>query len=52
MEGKAFRGEVLSIQKAKSFFFFFLYLLWLETKMSTLDGPSTLVQFIDWLGFR
>ena len=29
---------------------FFEYLHWLETKMSIIDGPTTLIQFIDWVG--
>ena len=41
-----FRNEVLSIQRVE---YFFIYLLWSETKMSVVDGPSTIVQFIDWV---
>ena len=36
----------LSIQRLKSSF---VYLLWSETKMSIKDGPSTLVDFVDWV---
>ena len=36
----------------RSSLFFFFYLLWLEIKMSILDGSSTLVQFIDWVGSK
>ena len=39
-----FRDEVLSIQRLKSFF---VHLFWLETKVSLVDGPMTLVHFID-----
>ena len=38
-----FKDDVLSIQKLKSFF---VYFLWLETKLFIKDGPSTLVGFI------
>ena len=40
----AFRDEVLSIQKLKTYF---VFLLWLETKLSIVDGPSPIVTFID-----
>ena len=30
----------------------FIILLWLETKLNLVDGPSTLVSFIDWVGCR
>ena len=30
----------------------FLFLIWLETKLSIVDGPSTLVEFIDWVGCK
>ena len=43
----AFEEEELSIQRLK---FSFVYFLWLETKLSIKDGPSTLVDFIDWVG--
>ena len=39
-----FRDDVLSI-------YIFVFILWLETKMSILDSPSILVQFIDWVDF-
>ena len=42
--GIAFRNDVLSLQRVKYFFF---HLLWLETKLSIVDGPSTLIQSID-----
>ena len=29
-----------------------LFLIWLETKLSIVDGPSTLVEFIDWVGCK
>ena len=45
----AFRDEVLSLQKAKSFF---VYLLWLATKLTIVDSLSTIVQFNDWVGSR
>ena len=49
MNGIAFRIEVLPIQRVN---YVFVYLLWSEIKMSTVDGPSTLIQFIDWVGCR
>ena len=45
----AFEEEVLSIQRLKSSF---VYFLWSETKLFIKDGPSTLVDFIDWVGTR
>ena len=30
----------------------FIILLWLEIKLNLVDGPSTLVSFIDWVGCR
>ena len=42
-----FRDEVLSIQTLKSLF---VHLFWSETKVSIVDGPMTLVHFIDWAG--
>ena len=45
----AFEEIELSIQRLKSSF---VYLLWLETKMSIKDGPSTLVDFVDWVVSR
>ena len=44
-----FRDEVLPLQKVKSFF---VYLLWPETKMFSVDGPMALVHFFDWVGSR
>ena len=43
----AFEDDVLSIQRLKSSF---IYFLWSETKLFIKDGPSTLVGFIDWVG--
>ena len=40
----AFEDGVLSIQKLK---FFFVYLLWSETKLWIKDGPLTLIDFIE-----
>ena len=37
------RDEMLSIWRIKTFLFF----LWLETKLSILDGPLTIAKFID-----
>ena len=37
----------LSLQRLKSLF---VHLFWLETKMSIVDGPMTLVHFMDWAG--
>ena len=45
----AFEGGVLSIQSLKAFF---VYLLWSESKLFIKDGPSTLIDFIDWIGSR
>ena len=42
----AFEGGVLSIQSLKAFF---VYLLWLESKLFIKDGHSTLIDFIDWV---
>ena len=42
----AFEEIELSTQRLKSSF---VYLLWSETKMSIKDGPSTLVDFVDWV---
>ena len=47
--GIAFRNEDLSLQKLKSSFGQFAYLLWMETKLFIVDDPSTLVAFINWL---
>ena len=38
---------MLSIQRFKSSF---VYFLWSATKLFIKDGPSTLVDFIDWVG--
>ena len=40
---------VLSMQKLKAFF---VYLLWSESKLFIKDGPSMLIDFIDWIGSR
>ncbi|KAJ9674403.1 hypothetical protein PVL29_023759 [Vitis rotundifolia] len=45
----AFEDSVLSIQRLKAYF---VYLLWLETKLWIKDGPSTLIDFVDWVCFR
>ena len=42
----AFEDGVLSIQRLKVSF---VYLLWLEAKLWIKDGPSTLIDFIDWV---
>ena len=42
----AFEDCVLSIQRLKSSF---VYLLWSETNLWIKDGPSTLIDFIDWV---
>ena len=42
----AFNVEVFSTKRLKTSF---VYLLWLETKLSLVGGPSTLVGFIDWV---
>ena len=44
-----FEEEVLSIQRLKSSF---VYFVWLEMKLFIKYGPSTLVDFIDWVGTR
>ena len=43
----AFENNVLSIYSLKASF---VYLLWLETKLWMKDGPSTLIDFVDWVG--
>ena len=45
----AFKDCVLSIQRLKASF---VYLLWSETKLWIKDGPSTLIDFIDWVCLR
>ena len=42
-----FEDDVLSIQRLKSSF---IYFLWSETKLFIKDGPPSLVGFIDWVG--
>ena len=42
-----FEGSVLSMQKLKAFF---VYLFWSKSKLFIKDGPSTLIDFIDWVG--
>ena len=42
-----FNDDVLSIQRLKYFFVFFL---WSEAKLFIVDCPLTLLSFIDWLG--
>ena len=44
-----FKDDFLSIQNLK---YLFLFLLWLEIKVSIENGPSTLVGFIDWVGCK
>ena len=45
----AFKDEEFSIQWLKSSF---VSLLWSETKLSMVDGSSTLIGFIDWVGCK
>ena len=45
----AFEDSVLSIQRLKASF---TYLLWSKTKLWIKGGPSTLIDFIDWVGSR
>ena len=47
LDGADFRDEMLSIQNLKASF---VFLLWLETKLSILYGPSTSTSFINWVG--
>ena len=42
-----FEDDMLSIQRLKSSF---VYFLWLEIKLFIKDSPSTLVGFFDWVG--
>ena len=42
-----FEDDVLSIQRLKGSF---VYLLWSETNLFIKDDPSTLINFIDWVG--
>ena len=44
-----FEDCVLSIQRLKVSF---VYLLWSKTKLWIKDGPSTLIDFIDWVFLR
>ena len=44
-----FREEPLSIQKMKTSL---VFLLWSEAKLSIVDGPLTLVEFIHWVGCK
>ena len=45
----AFEDCELSIQRLKASF---VYFLWLESKLWIKDGPSTLIDFIDWVCMR
>ena len=47
--GVVFRDEILSIQKLK---FSFVNLLWLETDLFIEDDPTSLCQFIHWVGVK
>ena len=44
-----FKDDFFSIQKLK---YLFLFLLWLETKLSIENGPLTLSGFIDWVSCK
>ena len=44
-----FEDGVLSIQRLKASF---VYLLWSKTKLWIKDGPSTLIDFINWVCLR
>ena len=44
-----FEDSVLSIQRLKASF---MYLLWSETKLWIKNGPSTLIDFVDWVCSR
>ena len=41
-------GRFGKLRKIKSFF----VLLWVNTKLFFVNGPSTLVDFIDWVGSK
>ena len=45
----AFKDEVLSLQRLKCSF---VFLLWSETELSIVGGPSTLTGFIDRVGCK
>ena len=45
----AFNVEVFSTKRLKTSF---VYLLWLESKLSLVGGPSALVGFIDWVSCK
>ena len=45
----AFKDEVLSLQRLKCSF---VFLLWSETELSIVGGPSTLIGFIDRVGCK
>ena len=44
-----FKDEIFSTQNVKTSF---VFLLWLETNMSILNGLSTIAGFIDWVGWK
>ena len=50
--GIVFRKEDLSLQKRKSSFGQFAFLLWMETKLFIVDHSCTFVAFINWLGCK
>ena len=41
-----FRDELLSIQKLQTYFF---SVLWLKAMLFVANGPSTFVEFIEWV---
>ena len=45
----AFEDDVLSIQTLESSF---IYFLWSKMKLFIINGPPSLVGFIDWVGSR
>lgn len=44
-----YKDEVFSLQQVKTSF---VYLLWLETKVSIVDGPMTFVGFVGCVGCK
>ena len=45
----AFEDAMLPIQKLKPSF---VHFLWAETKLCIKEGPTTLIEFIEWLGSK
>ena len=46
------RNDIIFRDLHRRLSLFFVYLLWLETKMFFVDGPIAIVHFFDWVGSR